>query len=116
LAEPIAGWNTMTESGKSPRKLTEVMARDTTLSQLLRTARELKVLQALMDARMGAGFAANCKVAALRADGTLVLVARSPVWASRLRYLGTDLVEWAKQVPELARVSSVHVQVGKDPV
>jgi len=106
----------MTESGKSPRKLTEVMARDTTLSQLLRTARELKVLQALMDARMGAGFAANCKVAALRADGTLVLVARSPVWASRLRYLGTDLVEWAKQVPELARVSSVHVQVGKDPV
>lgn len=106
----------MTDPGKSPRKLTEVMARDTTLSQLLRTARELKALQALLDARMGAGFAANCKVAALRADGTLVLVARSPVWASRLRYLGNDLVEWAKQVPELASVSGVHVQVGKNPV
>lgn len=106
----------MTDSGKSPRKLTEVMARDTTLSQLLRTARELKALQALLDARMGSGFAANCKVAALRADGTLVLVARSPVWASRLRYLGNELVEWAKQEPELASVTSVHVQVGKDPV
>lgn len=106
----------MTDTGKSPRRLTDVMARDTTLSQLLRTARELKRLQALLDERMGAGFAANCKVAALRADGTLVLVARSPVWASRLRYLGNELVAWAKQVPELAAISGVHVQVGKDPV
>ncbi len=106
----------MTDSGKSPRKLTEVMARDTTLNQLLRTARELNTLQALLDARMGAGFAANCKVAALRADGTLVLVARSPVWASRLRYLGNELVKWAEQVPELASIRNVHVQVGKDPV
>lgn len=106
----------MSNRADSPRPLAEVMARDSDLGRLLARVGELARLQALLDARMGSGFAANCKVGASRPDGTLVLVARSPAWASRLRYLERDLVEWAGQTAGLAGIRAVEVHVERVPL
>ncbi len=98
---------------KTPRQLSDIMTGDATLSMLLRQVQTLQVLEALLNARTGDSFAQHCKVAALKEDGVLVLVARTPVWATRLRYLAPDLVEWAKGVPELSTVKSIQVQVAR---
>ncbi len=100
---------------KTPQKLTDVMAGNATLSLLLRQAQELRSLESLLNARVGDAFAQNCKVAAFREDGTLLLVAKSPVWATRLRYLVPDLITWARGVPEFHSIKSIHVQVQRPP-
>ncbi len=100
---------------KTPQKLTDVMAGNATLSLLLRQAQELRSLESLLNARVGDAFAQNCKVAAFREDGTLLLVAKSPVWATRLRYLVPDLIAWARGVPEFQSIKSIHVQVQRPP-
>lgn len=100
---------------KTPQKLKDVMAANATLSLLLRRAQELRGLESILNTRVGDTFAQNCKVAAYRDDGTLVLVARSPVWATRIRYLAPDLLSWAKGVPEFGSISAIHVQVERWP-
>jgi hypothetical protein len=100
---------------KTPQKLADVMATNATLSLLLRQAQELRGLEGLLNARVGDAFAQNCKVAAFREDGTLLLVAKSPVWATRLRYLVPDLIAWARGVPEFRSIKSIHVQVQRPP-
>lgn len=100
---------------KAPKKLADIMAANATLSLLLRQAGELRTLEGILNARVGDTFAQNFKVAAFREDGTLVLIARSPVWATRLRYLVPDLLSWAKHVPEFGSIKSIHVQVERPP-
>jgi hypothetical protein len=100
---------------KTLRKLNDVMAGNASLSLLLRQAQELRGLEKILNARVGDTFTQNCKVAAYRDDGILLLIARSPVWATRLRYLVPDLLVWAKGVPEFGNIKGIHVQVERPP-
>jgi hypothetical protein len=97
------------------RRLGDVMATEGSLQGLLAKARVLAGLQAALAERLGPDFSIHCKVAGLREDGTLVLVAGSAAWATRFRYLGPDLVNWAKeaQIPALRGLRAVHVIIGR---
>lgn len=97
------------------RRLGDVMATEGSLQGLVAKARTLTALQAALAERLGSDFSTHCQVAGLREDGTLVLVAGSAAWATRFRYLGPDLVNWAKeaQIPVLRGLRAVHVVVGR---
>jgi len=97
------------------RRLGDVMATESALQGLMEKARSLSRLQAALAERLGQDFSTHCKVAGLREDGTLVLVAGSAGWATRFRYLGPDLVNWAQeaQIPALRGLRAVHVIVGR---
>jgi len=97
------------------RRLGDVMATEGALRGLVERARALSRLQTALTERLGQDFSTHCKVADLREDGTLVLVAGSAAWATRFRYLGPDLVNWAReaQVPALRGPRAVHVVVGR---
>lgn len=97
----------------APKKFADVMNANATLSLLLRRARELSALELLLNARLGEAFAKNCRVAAFKEDGMLVLVASSPVWVTRLRYLVPDLLAWAKDVPEFTGLKAINVQIAR---
>lgn len=97
----------------TPKKIADVMTANATLNLLLRRVRELSGLENLLNARLGEVFARNCRVAAFREDGTLVLVASSPVWVTRLRYLVPDLLAWSKDVPEFRGLKTIHVQIAR---
>jgi len=103
------------ENVTAPKKFAEVMHANATLSLVLRQAQELRGLEEVLNARLGDAFAQNCKIAAYRDDGTLVLVARSSVWVTRLRYLVPDLLAWAKQVAEFSALKAIHVQIARQP-
>ncbi|MEJ2095242.1 MAG: DUF721 domain-containing protein [Gammaproteobacteria bacterium] len=60
-------------------------------AQLLSRARELMALDARLHALIPAPLNEHCSVLSIR-DGTLVLAADSPVWAARLRYYTSQLV------------------------
>lgn len=97
------------------RRVGDVMTTEGSLQGLVAKARALAGLQAALAERLGADFATHCKVAGLREDGTLVLVAGSAGWATRFRYLGPDLVQWARdaQIPALRGLRAVHVVVSR---
>ncbi|MGD9600739.1 MAG: DciA family protein [Gammaproteobacteria bacterium] len=98
---------------KRPRPLDDVMSSSATLHQLLARARQLQTLEQLLGARFGDAFTKHCKVAGVREDGTLVLVAQTPVWVTRLRYMAPDVISWARDTPELAGVRRVDVHVAR---
>ena len=97
------------------RRLGDVMARDGSLQGLVAKARWLAGLEAALTERMGPEFSKHCKVAGLREDGTLVLVTASAAWATRFRYLGPELVSWARDanISALSGLRAVHVIVGR---
>jgi predicted nucleic acid-binding Zn ribbon protein len=59
---------------------------------------------------VGDDVAAHARLDALR-DGTLVVVADDPIWASQLRYLEAAILERANAVAGGAAVASVRVRV-----
>lgn len=100
------------------RRVGEVITGTGPLKALVERARDLRALQAVLATRLGSDFSRYCQVAGLREDGTLVLVAGSPAWATRFRYLAPDLVTWAREsrIPELQGMRAVHVSVSRGPL
>ena len=59
---------------------------------------------------VGHDVAAHARLDALR-DGTLVVVADDPIWASQLRYLETSILDRANELAGGRVVGSVRVRV-----
>jgi hypothetical protein len=96
-----------------PKQIGEIVNHHSALQTLVTRATELKRLHSVFAARLGDGFANNFDVANIRDDGTLVLFASSPAWATRLRYVVPDLLRWARDIPALEKVSNIQVQVSR---
>ncbi len=94
------------------RGLGELLATDSTLKQLARTAsRQIEVAECVRQ-QLPADLAGAIAACNLRADGTLVITATSPAWASRLRFeAGAILAGCRPSWPAAARV---QVRVGRD--
>ncbi|MSR13115.1 MAG: DUF721 domain-containing protein [Gammaproteobacteria bacterium] len=98
---------------KGLTKISDVAAANSELRQLFEHVRGLRELEALLFLKLGTPLSRNFNVAAFHDDGALVLVARSALWATRLRYLAPELVTWAKTVRELRGIKSLQVYVGR---
>lgn len=97
---------------KSPRSISSILSTHASLASLQRQAERLRALERTLGDRLGEHFQQNARVAALREDGALVLITRSPVWATRLRYMVPEILAWARGIPALAEVRAIEVQVG----
>ncbi|MGD8311154.1 MAG: DUF721 domain-containing protein [Gammaproteobacteria bacterium] len=82
-------------------------------AQLLSRARELMALDTRLHRLLPPPLNEHCSVLGIR-DGTLLLAADSPVWASRLRYYSSQL---ARQLtgPRTVTVRTVRVRVRPPP-
>ena len=93
-------------AGKEPRLLAELMrAGPGALGRLADSARQRCDLAALLRAALAPDTAAALLGATLREDGTLVVTASSPAWASRLRFESAELLARAQErLPDARRV------------
>ena len=93
-------------AGKEPRLLGELMRSGPgALGRLADNARQRCDLAELLRAALAADTAAALLGANLREDGTLVVTASSPAWASRLRFESALLLAHAQErLPEARRV------------
>jgi hypothetical protein len=93
-------------AGKEPRLLAELMrAGPGALGRLADSAQQRCDLAGLLRAALPADSAAALLGVNLREDGTLVLTASSPAWASRLRFESGQLLARAQErLPEARRV------------
>jgi hypothetical protein len=98
---------------KGPTKIADIASGNLGLRELFAHAQGLREVEEKLFSKLGAPLAGNFSVAAVHHDGALVLIARSAVWATKLRYLAPDLLTWARAVPELRSVRTVEVQVGR---
>ncbi len=98
---------------KGPRRIGDIVANHSVLQLLVTKTTELKGLRDTLAVKLGDSFVQNFDVAALHDDGTLVLIAQSPAWATRLRYVVPDLLVWARAVPSLTRVTDIQVQLAR---
>lgn len=96
---------------KSPKPLHKFLAAGAgnDLSDLLRHARRMEHLSALVRRHLGAPLGDHCRAANLR-EGILLLHADASAWATRLRYELPGLLEFLRQrgQPELR---SIRVKV-----
>jgi hypothetical protein len=98
---------------KGLTKIGDVAAANSELRQIFDHVRRLRELEAELFLKLGTPLSENFNVAAIHDDGALVLVARSSLWATRLRYLAPEIVSWAKGIATLQAVKSIQVHVGK---
>lgn len=98
---------------KQPTRVGTIVAADSTLSALLRRARELSSLETLVRSWLPPALAPHVRVAALR-EGTLVLAVDSAAWATRLRYEIPRLVECAQANDATRAVTQVRIRMSVD--
>ncbi len=96
---------------KLPRSLTDVLQGDQSLNRLVQRTRELQRMNAALREHLGEALADHLKIAILNEQGVLVLVAASPAWVVRARYLGPEILAWARAHPLFTGVKTVQVQV-----
>jgi hypothetical protein len=96
-----------------PIKVGEVVATNSSLRALLRRADDLRALERLFTERLGPGFAAHFDVAGIHDDGVLVLIAHSAAWATRLRFLVPELLQWARTTAPLKHVTAIDVRIAR---
>jgi hypothetical protein len=104
---------------KLPRTLTDVFERDHNLSRLVQRTRELQSMNAALREKLGLALGDHLQVATINDQGALVLIATSPAWVVRARYLVPELLAWAKNQPLFDGVTTIQVQVervGRGPV
>lgn len=99
---------------KGLTKVGAVAAANSELRQIFERVQGLKQLEHQLSLKLGSPLAQNFNVAAIHEDGALVLLARSAVWATRLRYLAPEILAWSRTVSELKAVKSIQVQVGRN--
>jgi hypothetical protein len=66
------------------------------LDKIIQRAQHMDTLTSALQAGLPADLAENLVAANVREDGDLVVVCRSPAWASRLRFEAERLIEIAK--------------------
>ncbi len=93
-------------SRKSPKSLSELLFRPgSALGELARQAAATEDLAATLRASLAPELAVELRSAALRDDGTLVILASSPAWATRLRFEAEALLAKCRERnPGAARV------------
>ncbi|GMW06930.1 MAG: DciA family protein [Gammaproteobacteria bacterium] len=98
-------------SEKSLKSLSDLLQQPAgPFADLARKATATEELAATLRASLGPELAAELRAAHLRPDGTLVILAGSPAWASRLRFEAQGLLERCRERhPQAARV---RVRVG----
>ncbi len=85
---------------------------NTELADVVTRAREMGALTERLAAALPAEFSDGLVAANVRPDGELVVIARSPAWAARLRYEGERLQAAASKAGQ--RVERVSVRVSHD--
>ena len=96
---------------KGPVRIGELAATNPSLRDLFEQTQTLKALEQRIGERLGENFAANFSAARLREDGTLVLTAISPTWATRLRYIAPELLQWARSTPDLKHIQAIDILI-----
>ena len=81
------------------------------LGDVVRKAREMGDLVTRLQESLGAEAGAHVRAANIRDDGTLVVLASSPAWASRLRFEEDRLLAAARDSG--ADVSACQVRVSR---
>lgn len=87
-------------------------SQNTELADVVSRARDMGALTEALLAALPSQFADGLVAANVRSDGELVLIARSPAWAARLRYEGARLIAAATETGQ--RVERVSVRVSHD--
>ena len=82
------------------------------LGDIVRHAREMGELVALLQSSIGADEARSVIAANIRDDGELVVLASSPAWAAKLRFEAEALMTAARQSG--AEVTSCTVRVNRN--
>ena len=82
------------------------------LSDIVRHARDMGELVALLQSSIGADEAHSVIAANIRDDGELVVLASSPAWAAKLRFEAEALMTAARQSG--AEVTSCTVRVNRN--
>ncbi len=90
------------------RSVRELSHTDKHLAGLLQQASGFEYLNRLLAPLLGPDLAAQVRVACLR-DGELIVLANSPVWASRVRMVTSRLLTQLK--PRLDNLQSIKVRV-----
>jgi hypothetical protein len=95
---------------KHPTRIGAIVSETPALNQLIQRARELQEIDRTVGAWLPELLRDRVKVAVTRGD-TLVLIAESAVWATRLRYEIPELLEQARATPALAHIDRIQVRV-----
>jgi hypothetical protein len=95
---------------KNPTRIGAIVADTPSLNQLVRRARELQEIDRTVGEWLPELLRDKVKVAVTRGD-TLVLLAASAVWATRLRYEIPELLEQARATQALAHIARIQVRV-----
>ena len=82
------------------------------LGDVVRKAREMDDLVKRLQASLGAEAGAHIRAANIRDDGTLVVLASSPAWASRLRFEADRLLAAARESGAAVETCKVRVSQG----
>lgn len=84
-------------------------SQNTELAEVVSRARKMGALTETLTGALPADLSDGIVAANLRADGELVVIARSPAWAARLRYEGDRLQAAAGGAGETVERVSVRV-------
>jgi hypothetical protein len=87
-------------------------SQNTELADVVARARDMGTLAQKLAASLPADYADGLVAANVRPDGELVVIARSPAWAARLRYEGDTLR--AAAIAAGQQVGQVSVRVSHD--
>lgn len=81
------------------------------LDKIIHRAQNMDALTSTLHAELSEDFAANLVAANIRDDGVLVLICRSPAWASRFRFEADRFLDIARRTG--AEVHACHIKVGR---
>jgi len=97
-------------SNKSPKSLSELIFRSgSPLNELARQAAGWEDLAAALRAVLPPEWSPELRSASVSDDGTLVVLAGSPVWAARLRFEGEKLLARGRELQPAAKRIKVRV-------
>jgi hypothetical protein len=99
----------------SPTKLDAIVTQNSTLRQLFRQAAAYRELGLGIKALLDEPLRRHIQVATVQGD-TLILIADSPAWAAKLRYLTSDLRRRIAENTVFPEVRSIRVRVAKSGV
>jgi hypothetical protein len=93
-----------------PTKLSAIVAENSLLRQLFREAAKQQVNDSEIKSCISESMRSHVRFALVR-DETLILIADSPAWASKLRYQVAQIHEQVCKLPNFPRVRSIRVKV-----
>ena len=94
----------------SPTKLGSIVTQNSLLRQLFREAGEIRLHNDRIKQLIDEPLRAHVRFALIKGD-TLILIADSSAWASKLRYLVSTIQSRAETSPDLALIRNIRVKV-----